>query len=197
MVNHNNASTITTPATIADTMQRSLVEAVDDGLLALGQIPRETVYHVIHTTHGVRREEIPEKLENFQKALREIFGTGTRVIERLIAKNLYKRLGLNFTEHKDWTLLDYVTHTNGGHESAYVDSKQINAAPPRITPGIYSGSFATISEDPVTSTRDRFALVSTRTSGFLQTELRRRLRTASSLIYTFPTITARVWRAPR
>ena len=31
-------------------------------------------------------------------------------MEKLIAKNLYRRLELNFTQHDGWTLVDYVNH---------------------------------------------------------------------------------------
>jgi hypothetical protein len=33
---------------------------------------------------------------------------GAKVIEKLIAKSLCTRLGLNFTERASWTLIDYV-----------------------------------------------------------------------------------------
>jgi len=97
----------------AAVIQRALVEAIDFGLLAPGEIVRETIYERIESRYRVRREEIPEKLETFHNALQELIGTGAKVMWQLIAKNLYNRLGLNFTEHKDWTLLDYVNHAKG------------------------------------------------------------------------------------
>ena len=39
------------------------------------------------------------------------------VIERLIAKNLYSQLDLNFTAHANWTIIEYFDHAkkaNGG-----------------------------------------------------------------------------------
>jgi hypothetical protein len=42
--------------------------------------------------------------------LQDLIGGGAKVMEKLIAKNLYRRLGLNFTEHENWTLVDYVNH---------------------------------------------------------------------------------------
>jgi len=94
-------------------IKRALVEAIDFGLLAPGEIVRETIYERIESRYRVRREEIPEKLETFHNALQELIGTGAKVIRQLIAKNLYNRLGLNFTEHDNWTLLDYVNHAKG------------------------------------------------------------------------------------
>jgi len=31
-------------------------------------------------------------------------------MERLIAKNLYRGLGLDFMEHANWNIVDYVNH---------------------------------------------------------------------------------------
>jgi len=94
-------------------IQRALLDAIDFGLLALGEIVRKAIYERIESRYRVRREEIPEKLETFHNALQELMGTGAKVVRKLIAKNLYNRLGLNFTEHEDWTLLDYVNHAEG------------------------------------------------------------------------------------
>ena len=57
-----------------------------------------------------RREEIPEKVEIFHKALQDLLGAGAKVMEKLIAKNLYNQLGIEFTPKKDWTITDYVKH---------------------------------------------------------------------------------------
>jgi hypothetical protein len=43
-------------------------------------------------------------------ALEDLLGKGAKVMEKLIAKNLYNHLGLNFTQHDGWTLVDYVNH---------------------------------------------------------------------------------------
>ena len=107
----------------------ALREATDYGLLALGEIVRETIYQRIERTHQVRREEIPEKLDTFHKALQETLGTAAKVIERLISKNFYDRLGLDFIGHNDWTIVDYFHHiktARGG--KLYLDlSKQLSS----------------------------------------------------------------------
>lgn len=82
---------VTESARLSDT----LLQATDHGLLALGEIASESVYNRIEKTHGVRREEIPQKLDIFHKALVDLLGAGASVVEKLIAKNLYSRLGLN------------------------------------------------------------------------------------------------------
>jgi len=99
------ASSASRPARLTDT---ALLDAVDYGLLALGEIVRATIYHRIEESYHVRREEIPEKLDTFHKALQELLGGGAEVVRRLIAKNLYNTLNLRFAENENWTLVDYV-----------------------------------------------------------------------------------------
>ena len=91
-------------------LDEALLEAVDFGLLVPGEIVRATIYERLETVYGVRREQIPEKLPAFHQALRELVGSVANVLERVIAKNLYSRLELNFTYHDGWTLVDYVSH---------------------------------------------------------------------------------------
>jgi hypothetical protein len=91
-------------------LREALLHAVDEALLVPGEIVRTTIYERIETTYEIKRQGIPEKLEAFDSALRELLGAGSPVMERLIAKNLFSRLGLNFTRHDGWTLVDYVNH---------------------------------------------------------------------------------------
>jgi hypothetical protein len=76
-----------------------LVLAVDEALLVPGEIVRTAIYDRIERSYQVRREEIPEKLETFHQALQDLTGAGGKVMEKLIAKSLYRRLKLNFTQH--------------------------------------------------------------------------------------------------
>ncbi len=85
-----------------------LLQSVDDALLVPGEIVRAAIYDRVERSYQLKREEIPEKLELFHKALRDLLAAGGEVLERLIAKNLYLRLDLNFNQHENWTLLDYV-----------------------------------------------------------------------------------------
>jgi len=85
-----------------------LLDAVDHGLNVLGATVRQTIYDQIEKMYGLKRESIPEKLDAFHTALTDILGTGAATVERLIAKNLYQRLGLNFTPRVEWTLVEYV-----------------------------------------------------------------------------------------
>jgi len=91
-------------------LDEALLEATDHGLLVLGEIVRAALYQRIEKDYQVKRDQIPEKLPAFHTALLGLLGTGAKVLERLIARDLYKRLGLVFVYHGDWTLVDYVRH---------------------------------------------------------------------------------------
>jgi YesN/AraC family two-component response regulator len=89
-------------------LEEALLEATDHGLLALGEIVRQTIYERVETNHQIKKGEIPENLETFHRALQVMLGAGAKVVERQITRNLYGRLGLNFIAHHDWTLVEYV-----------------------------------------------------------------------------------------
>jgi hypothetical protein len=93
---------------LARRFRKILLEAADYGLAVFGERVHQAIYDHIERRYQIRREEIPEHLETFQKALEGILGRGSKVVEKLIAKHLYDRLDLNFCEHPDWTLLEYV-----------------------------------------------------------------------------------------
>jgi hypothetical protein len=94
----------------AKPIREVVLQAVDDGLSVPGEIVRAAIYERIERSYRLRREEIPEKLETFHQALQDLLGGGAKVMEKLIAKNLYRRLGLDFREHANWSIVDYVSH---------------------------------------------------------------------------------------
>jgi hypothetical protein len=99
-------------------LEKILLEAVDEGLLVPGEIVRTAIYERLERSYQVKRGEIPEKLETFQLALEDLLCKSAKVMERLIARSLYRRLKLNFTQHDGWTLVDYVNHAKKAQVSA-------------------------------------------------------------------------------
>jgi hypothetical protein len=87
-----------------------ILEAVDLGLLNLGETTRHTIYYHVWRIQGLKREEIPDRLDEFYEALLKLLGAGTKAVERLIVRSLYDLVGREFTENSGWTLLDYVRH---------------------------------------------------------------------------------------
>ena len=92
-----------------DEFKDVLLDAVDYGLLVLGEIVRQTLYDCLERNCQLKRANIPEKLEPFHVALAGLFGERGTLVERLIARRLYSKLGLKFEAHEDWTLVDYVS----------------------------------------------------------------------------------------
>lgn len=85
--------------------QKALLEAIDEGLSSLGDSPKQAILFHIELSFKVKRDEIPEKLAEFSKALEKLFGTGAIYIEKLIVKRLYSALDL---ECEDTEYLDFL-----------------------------------------------------------------------------------------
>ena len=99
---HPTLSEFRSPSTDAS-IRSALHDAVDYGLLALGEIVRDTIYHCIEESHQVRRDEIPDNLDTFYMALKELLGQEAESIKRLIMKHFCSRFGVSFTERERWT----------------------------------------------------------------------------------------------
>jgi hypothetical protein len=87
---------------------KTLLEAVDCALLALGEEPRKAIYYHLNKRFSLQKEEIPGDTDKFSQALNTIFGSGAEVIEKLIVKNLYTKLNLNFEEKASFEIDDYI-----------------------------------------------------------------------------------------
>ena len=98
----------------------ALLEAVDHGLMVLGEIVRQAIYGQIENHPALKRAGIPEQLVAFHKALGSVLGASANTVEKLIAKNLYQRLNLNFTPRPEWTFIEYVDHAKMTQESGQV-----------------------------------------------------------------------------
>lgn len=95
------------PMTEVTSIEDALLHAIDNGLSALGEIVRDTIYDRFDRKYQLKREEIPEKLDIFQKALQGMLGAGAKVIETQIAKIFYSSLEIEFTDNVNWTIVDY------------------------------------------------------------------------------------------
>ncbi|OLD13895.1 MAG: hypothetical protein AUI50_05800 [Crenarchaeota archaeon 13_1_40CM_2_52_14] len=85
-----------------------LLDCVDEGLAVLGNEPRQAVYQYLATIHSLDREQIPDKVDEFANGLRKALGGASRVIERLILKKLFQRIGSTFRETAELEFADYV-----------------------------------------------------------------------------------------
>jgi hypothetical protein len=89
--------------------QKTFLEAVEEGLSSLGESPKQAILFHLENSFKIKREEIPENLTEFQKALEKIFGPGTPYLERLILKKFYEKLNLRF-ENSEVERLDFLNN---------------------------------------------------------------------------------------
>ena len=84
-------------------------EVVDD---TLKQIFKEdgakVIYEFLENNSNCKLEEVADKPEVFSATLERLMVSATHVIERMILKNLYRRLGLKFEEKPGYEFPDYI-----------------------------------------------------------------------------------------
>ena len=84
-------------------------EAVDE---TLKQIFKEdgakVIYEFLENHSRLKLEEAADKPEVFSASLERLMVSAARVIEKLILKNLYSRLGSKFEEKKGYKFSDYI-----------------------------------------------------------------------------------------
>jgi len=68
----------------------------------------KAIYNYLANNSHLKLEEIAEKPEVFSAGLERLLGSGASVIENLILKNLYRKLGLKFEEKKGYEFSDYI-----------------------------------------------------------------------------------------
>jgi len=85
-----------------------LTQAVDQALLTLGESAREAVYFHLQKIVSLTKDDVPDNLDAFEKGLEKIFGTGAKMIEIAVIKNLCQQLAIEFEEKKNISLVDYV-----------------------------------------------------------------------------------------
>ena len=90
------------------TFPEILLDCIDEGLSVLGNEPKLAVYQYLSSIHSLDREEIPEKVDQFSAGMRKALGSASKVIERLILKKLFQKIGSTFREVSDLDFTDYV-----------------------------------------------------------------------------------------
>ena len=92
------------------------MESIDEAFSVLGIEPSAAVYQYLGTISSLPREEIPDRIEDFDRGIKKALGTASKVIERLIIRKLFQRLGLSLRESQDQDFLDYVSDARRRHE---------------------------------------------------------------------------------
>jgi hypothetical protein len=74
----------------------------------LGARAREAIYDYLERNCLLARNEIPSNLDAFVDVLDRTFGKGSLTIGRFVARKLFTKLDLEFTEIANFKLMDYL-----------------------------------------------------------------------------------------
>jgi hypothetical protein len=73
-----------------------LLEAIDKSFLALGEPVKTSIYFYLENSMGIKKPEIPFRINDFQNALEKLFGIGARHLEILVIKNLHEKIKIKY-----------------------------------------------------------------------------------------------------
>ena len=79
-----------------DRVQR-ITRCIDKGLELIGSTVKEVVYFHFESTTGIRKEEVPYRIDKFISFLESIFGPASSTIEELILKEIAKEFEIDAT----------------------------------------------------------------------------------------------------
>ena len=88
-----------------------LLEAVDAALSLLGDSSKQAIYFYLEKNFTVKKQDIPNKIEEFTNAIEEIFGHGAKILEIKIMKHLFVKVGSAFKyilEKDDLLFVEYI-----------------------------------------------------------------------------------------
>jgi hypothetical protein len=90
--------------------EKLFLEAVDEALASLGDSAKQAIYFHLENRFKIKRNEIPQRVEDFADGLEKIFGAGAQFLEILIMKKLYERTGqlLQWYKNKELIFAEYV-----------------------------------------------------------------------------------------
>lgn len=92
-----------------ETLNDLLIKAVDETIKQVfNEDGTQVIYSYLGNNSHLKRKEIAEKPEAFSAGLKRLLGSGAPVIEILILKNLYRKVGLKFEEKEGYEFTDYV-----------------------------------------------------------------------------------------
>jgi hypothetical protein len=86
-----------------------LVESIEKTVAQLlsSQVA-EALFKNLERTYSIKKDEIPNRLDALVSILEDTFGESTKVLGKAIAKRFYSRLGLEFSNDPQKTLIDYI-----------------------------------------------------------------------------------------
>jgi len=81
-----------------------LIEAIDEGLCSLGEPVKNSVYAHLENDCCIKKNEIPQKIEEFSSILYRIFGLGASRLEIKFMEQLHTKINVNIEwPEYDWS----------------------------------------------------------------------------------------------
>lgn len=110
-----------------------LLRSIDEALNSLGKSVNQSIYFHIEDKFGIIKDEIPEKLQEFQEALKDMFGEGAQFVEILIMKKLHMNVGgLIKIKTEQFRFVEYVDASKKGYYGSAL-GQTIESQPPKLS----------------------------------------------------------------
>ena len=100
---------VTEPTVDTSKFDTVLLEAIDETLSVYGEGTKSAFFAHLEKSLNILKREIPVRIDEFSKALEDLFGQGARYMEILVLKNLHSKLGVAWEVKaaNPWVLADF------------------------------------------------------------------------------------------
>ncbi len=107
----------------------------------LGDEPRQAVYQYLATIHSLQKENIPQKLEDFSQGMKKALGGASSVLQKVMLKKLFQKIGSTFKEAQEFDFVDYVKEAERRYDvlSQHRTSQEDARTPVKSKKGQVSG----------------------------------------------------------
>ncbi len=75
-----------------DKFKAAVIEAVEEIFASFRNLDKQTIYFHLENAFKLKKEDIPNKIEDFADAIERMFGVGAKLIEIRIIQALHKRI---------------------------------------------------------------------------------------------------------
>lgn len=76
--------------------QTATLSAIDQSLTEINPKAKQAIYQHIETAYGIKKAEIPLRLEAFMDALEQTFGEAAKLLEIRIIQKIHQNNGFSF-----------------------------------------------------------------------------------------------------
>jgi hypothetical protein len=97
--------------------RKLFLDSVDESLRnVLNESVRQTIFYQLEDKFGLRREEVPQRVHDFESGLTAMVGSPAAVLIRLIVRNLSAKLGIPYHQRMDYDFKMYVEECKRRYE---------------------------------------------------------------------------------